>query len=61
MILDFDDDLLTTISGDLAPIAKSAETTDNEPTTEATADQNAKAETNPATATPQGNKEAGDA
>ena len=61
MILDFEDDLLTTISGDLAPIAKSAETTDNEPTTEATADQNAKAEKNPATATPQGNKEASDA
>lgn len=35
MILDFDDDLLTTISGDLAPIAKAPDTADAGPATEA--------------------------
>ena len=35
MILDFDDDLLTTISGDLAPIAKAPGTADTGPATEA--------------------------
>jgi hypothetical protein len=34
MVLDFEDDLLTTISGDLAPIAEAAETAEQNRETE---------------------------